>query len=173
MVVVHDTRICCAPTTLYSRLLFVWCSFCQSIPPSVCSAVNGTTKVIRYIEHVGTAMLWVFLPIVGPVPWRCSCYRDYAIITIRYTRTTRTSAALDRDVLSCYVCCSIDIIPSCYTYDTTRFLVLHVCSRWFHRDMVIEADCMQHMKTDVFPIHITKIDCKYFYKAVRVLVLPP
>lgn len=41
------------------------------------------------------------------------------------------------------------------------------------RDILIEADCVQHMQADVFPIKINEIDCKYYYKNVRVLVLPP
>eukprot|EP00904_Undaria_pinnatifida_P002477 jgi/Undpi1/1222/HiC_scaffold_108.g14136.m1 len=40
-------------------------------------------------------------------------------------------------------------------------------------DLLIEADCMQHMQADVFPIQILKIKCKYYYKNVRVLMLPP
>lgn len=38
---------------------------------------------------------------------------------------------------------------------------------------MIEADCVQHMQADVFPIKITEIDCKYYFKNVRVLLLPP
>eukprot|EP00903_Cladosiphon_okamuranus_P018323 g16857.t1 len=40
-------------------------------------------------------------------------------------------------------------------------------------DILIEADCVQHMQADVFPIKINEINCKYFYKNVRVMVLPP
>lgn len=47
------------------------------------------------------------------------------------------------------------------------------CCYLLGRDILIEADCVQHMKADVFPMKITKVDCKYYYKDVRVLVLPP
>ncbi|CAN0213418.1 unnamed protein product [Ectocarpus sp. 6 AP-2014] len=40
-------------------------------------------------------------------------------------------------------------------------------------DILIEADCVQHMQADVFPIKINEVDCKYYYKNVRVPVLPP
>ena len=41
------------------------------------------------------------------------------------------------------------------------------------RDVLVQADCMQHMQADVFPMQIIKIKCKYYYKNVRVPVLPP
>ncbi|CAM9511666.1 unnamed protein product [Scytosiphon promiscuus] len=40
-------------------------------------------------------------------------------------------------------------------------------------DILVEADCVQHLQANVFPIKINKIDCKYYYKNVRVLALPP
>lgn len=42
----------------------------------------------------------------------------------------------------------------------------------FGGGFLIEADCEQTMKADVFPVQITDIKCKYYYKNIRVLMLP-
>ncbi|CAM9736470.1 unnamed protein product [Discosporangium mesarthrocarpum] len=50
------------------------------------------------------------------------------------------------------------------------FATMHVTV--LSRPISIEADCVQHMRADLFPIKITKIDCKYYFKKVWVPMLP-
>ncbi|CAN0459409.1 unnamed protein product [Ascophyllum nodosum] len=40
-------------------------------------------------------------------------------------------------------------------------------------DLLVDADCIQHLRTDVFPMQIVLIDCKYYYKSVPVPILQP
>lgn len=40
------------------------------------------------------------------------------------------------------------------------------------RDLLVEADCLQEVQADVFPVQIVESDCKFFYKDVRVPMLP-
>ena len=40
------------------------------------------------------------------------------------------------------------------------------------RQMKLEADCLQHLRADAFPMSIDKIDCQYYVNRVPVFVLP-
>lgn len=78
--------------------------------------------------------------------------------------------------LQCFslLCYFFNVFRCCAVSATLFAVLLFLLQRVrYNRDILIDADCVQHMQADVFPIKITEIDCKYYFKNVRVLVLPP
>ncbi|CAM9756591.1 unnamed protein product [Phaeothamnion confervicola] len=43
----------------------------------------------------------------------------------------------------------------------------------FRQKLMLEAECVQELQADVFPVRIKRIECSYFYNDALIPVLPP